>query len=195
MEVSEVTQLQHTNRIVVGLDGAGAHDDVVLAAALAEARLTQATVSVVHAITPGDVLPTAPVDETERRQRSAARHTRIQSAVEALRRHVARLPDQQGARPAVHYNVEHGDPATVLLGAARYADLIVIGSRSEGSGSPFLLGTVSQDVSVHAACPVLLVPRAGAMTSTRTREPLATGSARQGSAVAADDTPPQAWVG
>ena len=58
----------------------------------------------------------------------------------------------------VDYDVQHGDPATVLLAAARHADLIVIGTRGTGHRSPFLLGTVSQDIAVHATCPVLLIP-------------------------------------
>ena len=36
---------------------------------------------------------------------------------------------------------------------------IVVGTRSNGShGSPLLLGTVSQDIAVHATCPILLIP-------------------------------------
>jgi nucleotide-binding universal stress UspA family protein len=58
----------------------------------------------------------------------------------------------------VDYDVRHGDPATVLLSAAQHANLIVIGTHGTGGGSPLLLGTVSQDVAVHATCPVLLIP-------------------------------------
>jgi nucleotide-binding universal stress UspA family protein len=158
--VNPVNTSQHTARIVVGLDGASAHDDVVLAQALSQARLTHAALSVVHAIPPDGYPPTAPLDETQRRQRTAARHTRIHTATEDLRQHIGRLPDHHGPSPALRYNVEYGDPATVLLAAARYANLIVVGTRSQTDrGSPFLLGTVSQDVAVHATCPVLLVPQ------------------------------------
>jgi nucleotide-binding universal stress UspA family protein len=61
-------------------------------------------------------------------------------------------------RPGVECDVRHGDPATVLLAAAQHADLLVIGAHRTGSGSPFLLGAVSQDVAAHASCPVLLIP-------------------------------------
>jgi nucleotide-binding universal stress UspA family protein len=40
----------------------------------------------------------------------------------------------------------------------RRASLIVIGTCGTNSRSPFLLGTVSQDVAVRATCPVLLIP-------------------------------------
>ena len=59
----------------------------------------------------------------------------------------------------MHYDIRYGDPATVVLAAAQHDDLIVVGTRTDGSrGSPLLLGTVSQDIAVHATCPVLLIP-------------------------------------
>jgi nucleotide-binding universal stress UspA family protein len=149
-----VTQTQRTGRIVVGLD-LGGHDDVVYAAALMHARDTASALHVVHAIPPGTAA--TPTNAATATTRTAARHAQNHAAAEELRRHTAPA-DELGEPIAVDYDVRHGDPATVLLSAARHADLIVVGTRGTGHRSPFLLGTVSQDIAVHAACPVLLIP-------------------------------------
>jgi nucleotide-binding universal stress UspA family protein len=145
-------QPQRTNRIIVGLDRAGSHNELVLTAALEQARLARAALSVVHAIAP------APADRLDVRDRHAARRADHRAATDDLHRHLSRFATGPDA-PAVEYDVRHGDPATVLLAAARHAGLIVIGTRRAGAGSPFLLGSVSQDVAVHATCPVLLIPQ------------------------------------
>jgi nucleotide-binding universal stress UspA family protein len=151
-----VTQSQRTGHIIVGLDRTD-RDDAVLAAALEHARHTASAVRVVHAIPPDAATATALTGAATSQSRSAARRARHQSATEDLRRHTT-TTDHLGEHLAVDYDVRHGDPATVLLAAARHADLIVIGTRGTGHRSPFLLGRVSQDIAVHATCPVLLIP-------------------------------------
>jgi nucleotide-binding universal stress UspA family protein len=146
----------HTVHVVVGLDRAGAHDHTVLTAALEHARRGHADVCIVHAIAIAAQLPTAPLDAAARHRQLATRRDHVQAATTDLRRQVAHL----GAHDTVHYDVRYGDPATVILDAARHADLIVVGTRSNNHGSPLLLGTVSQDIAVHATCPVLLIPAA-----------------------------------
>jgi nucleotide-binding universal stress UspA family protein len=51
-----------------------------------------------------------------------------------------------------------GDPAAVLLAEAEHADLVVVGSRGRGGVAGLLLGSVSQRLAQHAACPVVIVP-------------------------------------
>ncbi|MER6596139.1 universal stress protein [Micromonospora purpureochromogenes] len=152
-----MTQPHRTGQIIVGLDRSG-HDHVVLAAALDHVRHTASAVRVVQAIPPDTATAMAPTDAVTRAAWSADRRARHQTATEDLRRHVTRTTDDLGAHIAIDYDVRHGDPATVLLSSARHADLIVIGTSGTGHRSPFLLGTVSQDIAVHATCPVLLVP-------------------------------------
>jgi len=156
--VADVTRPQHTGTIVVGLDRNGPHDRAVLAAALGQARQTRSALRVVHAIAPDETGVAAPVDAAASRVRLATRQDHQKAIVDDLRRRVALETADPGPRLTVDYSVRHGDPATVVLWAAQHADLIVVGTRGTNHGSPLLLGTVSQDVAVHATCPVLLIP-------------------------------------
>jgi len=149
------TTSHRTAHVVVGLDRTGSHNHAVLTAGLEQARRSDADVRIVHAITTDVALLNVPPDTMARRQQLATRHHHVQAATTDLRRQV----DQLGAPDAVQYDVQYGDPATIILAAAQHADLIVIGTHSDSSRrSPLLLGTVSQDIAVHATCPILLIP-------------------------------------
>ncbi|GAB7039055.1 MULTISPECIES: universal stress protein [Catenuloplanes] len=50
-----------------------------------------------------------------------------------------------------------GNPAGVLLAAARHAQLVVVGTRGHGGFTGMLLGSVSQHLLHHAPCPVAVV--------------------------------------
>jgi len=54
--------------------------------------------------------------------------------------------------------VVEGAAADVLLHAAEGADLLVVGSQGHGAVIGMLLGSVSQHLSHHATCPLVLVP-------------------------------------
>ena len=146
---------QEESRIVDGLDGS-VHDDTVLAAALSEAHRRAATLRVVHAIdiTMRDIIAIG----APGRSLVAEQAAHIAAIRSELRHQVDATLTALGVSVPVEVQVERGDPATCLLRAARDAELIVAGTRSTGTGSPLLLGTVSQDIAVHAACPVLLIP-------------------------------------
>jgi nucleotide-binding universal stress UspA family protein len=57
----------------------------------------------------------------------------------------------------VRQRVLRGHPARALLDAAEGADLLVVGCRGHGGFAGMLLGSVSQHVAAHAACPVVVV--------------------------------------
>ncbi|MYW18676.1 universal stress protein [Streptomyces sp. SID161] len=69
------------------------------------------------------------------------------------------LADVLGAEAAgsVRSHVVHGNAADVLLRAAEGAEVLVVGSRGRGGFARALLGSVSQHVSQHASCPVVIV--------------------------------------
>jgi nucleotide-binding universal stress UspA family protein len=146
---------QEALRIVVGLD-CSVHDGAVLAAAMIEADRRTATLQVVHAIeiTMLDIKADGPNASRIRTEQAA----HIEALHIELRHQVDATAMALGVSVPVEFRVERGDPATCLLSAARDAELIVTGTRSNGTGSPLLLGMVSQDLAVHASCQVLLIP-------------------------------------
>jgi len=53
--------------------------------------------------------------------------------------------------------VQHGYPAEIIVAASRHAQLVVLGSHGQGGWTASLLGSVSQQCTHHAHCPVLLM--------------------------------------
>jgi nucleotide-binding universal stress UspA family protein len=145
-------------RVVVGVDGS----ELSVAAlrwAADEARLRGATLVAVHAWTfvppaavgePG-VIPTAAVT--------------LMDDLDMQRTGASALLDQALADVPADVTVERlageGSPAEVLVSASEGADLVVVGSRGRGGLKSALLGSVSQHVASHAACPVVIVRYGG----------------------------------
>ncbi|MFF5859467.1 universal stress protein [Streptomyces sp. NPDC012751] len=78
---------------------------------------------------------------------------------ETRRKMTQELADVLGAEAAgsVRTQVVHGNAADVLLRVAEGAEVLVVGSRGRGGFARALLGSVSQHVSQHASCPVVIV--------------------------------------
>jgi nucleotide-binding universal stress UspA family protein len=86
-----------------------------------------------------------------------------QAAAEVLHAMVAAARGPATGDVEVEERVVRGAPAQALLEAAADADLLVVGSRGRGGFAGLLLGSVSQQCTQHAPCPVVIVPppRAG----------------------------------
>ncbi|MDE3086175.1 MAG: universal stress protein, partial [Acidobacteriota bacterium] len=133
--------------VVVGVDGSEASRGA-LAWALAEARLRGAPVVAVSAWHyPFEMAASAyavPPPEGDMRQ----------WAGEVLDEALASL-DVDGV--PVERVVENGPAVLVLMGRARGAQLLVVGTRGHSRVTGLFLGSTSQYLAVHAPCPVVVV--------------------------------------
>jgi len=140
--------------VVVGVDrseGAKA----ALQFALEEAKLRRASLRAVIAwhfpnigySGLGDAMPAMP-DEIDARRAAA------ESALDAALREV--VPDRGDVE--IERRIVEDAAAAALVQESRDADLLVVGSRGLGGFRGLLLGSVSQQVANHAACPVVIVP-------------------------------------
>ncbi len=150
--MTETTQTT-SDRIVVGVDGS---DFAVgaLAWALDEARLRNATLTIVHAwqylpmvAEPLAAVPPIPFAELEDNAKRIVAET------------IEKATDGQEPGVVLDIRVVEGPPAPALLGAAEGATLLVVGSRGRGGFAGLLLGSVSQQITHHAPCPVVILPR------------------------------------
>jgi nucleotide-binding universal stress UspA family protein len=135
--------------IVVGVDGSKSAQ-AALRFALDEARLRGAGVRAVAAwhvpaAAYGAAFDPALVTGLEPNARGALEHALAAAGEDA-------------AGVDVETVVKEGVPARVLLEEASDADLLVVGSRGLGGFRGLLLGSVGQQCSHHAPCPVVIVP-------------------------------------
>jgi nucleotide-binding universal stress UspA family protein len=79
----------------------------------------------------------------------------------ALRRSIAEVTGDDPPVP-VQALVLQGRPTDVLLQRARFADMLIVGSRGHGTVAGIFLDSVSQHCVQRAPCPVLVVPSAPA---------------------------------
>ena len=139
--------------ITVGIDGS--HDAYrALEWAMREAavRHVPLTVATVHEVMVSGwtgqpiVLPVDQADVEKARQ----------AAEEMVAKAAAQLGESQPA--SVTVRAVNGLPAQELIEASRDADLLVVGSRGGGGFARLMLGSVSDKVTRHAHCPVVVVP-------------------------------------
>jgi nucleotide-binding universal stress UspA family protein len=142
--------------IVVGVDGSDP-SRTALEWAVAEAKLRGAKLVAVHA---WSYYPSLPMDTLDPMLVAPDFTDALgRDASEFVSREIDRIQAAAGdveieARPI------EGPAASVLVDVAQDADLLVLGTRGHGGFSGLLLGSVSQQVSHHAPCPLVLVPHA-----------------------------------
>lgn len=140
----------HARRIIVGVDGSTGSDRALRFAA-ARARQTGEYVVAVHGHhSMRDRMFTLDGAESEKELRRVAGIER--SVAEMTAAVCAEFPDVEIGRELV---AERPDQLLVACSAA--ASLVVVGSRGRDALTELLLGSVSQHVLHHAACPVAVV--------------------------------------
>ena len=136
--------------IVVGVDGS---ETARLATrwAAREAKQRGATLRLVTAwsLPSGTYYGPAPVSDEMVKDLVKAAEDTVALAAQEVR-------DEAGLID-VETSIEEGQATAVLMDAAKTADLMVVGSRGMGGFRELLLGSVSQQLAHHAACPVVIV--------------------------------------
>lgn len=139
------------DRIVVGLDGSECAARAVRWAA-DEARARGIALHIVTAFAPPDVVgvPGArfPVERPDQ-TRERAQQQQHKWLSEALG---DEYPDIE-----VVTDLRLGQPAEILLEAAKSGDMLVVGSRGRGGFKGLLLGSVSMQCVTHAKGPVTVI--------------------------------------
>jgi nucleotide-binding universal stress UspA family protein len=147
-------------RVVVGIDGSPGSRAALLAAVLA-ADLRGDTVEVITAPLSDTELgawgtgawPAVPLPDPDSilgAARDTARHM-VDEVIEEL-------GDRRRSEPRVDVRAVIGEPAEVLVRAARGADRLVVGHRGRGAVGSLVLGSVGLHCLAAAPCPVTIVP-------------------------------------
>jgi len=142
--------------IVVGVDGSESAQ-AALRFALDEARLRGASVRAVAAWH----IPAAAYGGAFDPGLVAGLGPRTQEVLEQALERAA----EHAAGVDVEPVVREGPPARVLLEEADDAALLVVGSRGLGGFRGLMLGSVGQQCTHHAPCPVVIVPHERDLTS------------------------------
>jgi nucleotide-binding universal stress UspA family protein len=144
---------RHLSHIAVAFDGS-MESTRALEAAIALAKSTHGSLSVLHAVEPlplgyGSIAALLAAEDP------FGEPPGIKILEEAVSRVQARLP--------VETRLLDGDPAREIAEAAHDDDLLVLGSRGHGPLLRIALGSVSGVIARQAPCPIMVLPR-GART-------------------------------
>jgi nucleotide-binding universal stress UspA family protein len=139
--------------IIVGVDGSGhsrrALDWAIHEAAIRHAPLTVLTVQQAMAnFWAGPMIYPEDAELAEHARKIAQEET--DDALSELA--------EDARPPEISVLAVPGFPAEEILGAARDADMIVVGSRGAGGFKKLLMGSVASQVTHHAHIPVVVIP-------------------------------------
>jgi nucleotide-binding universal stress UspA family protein len=140
-------------RVVVGIDGS-ARSQAALVEAVSEAGRLGGHVAAVAAYEPADYW--TDMTSTIVPSREQIRAT-VEAKAQAFVRDVLHQLAGWGERPAVDVEIAEGPAHDVLVGRARGAALLVVGSTGHGELRSLLLGSVALHCAMHAPCPVMVV--------------------------------------
>lgn len=147
MNYPDKSELDLPGAVVVGIDGSDSSRRALEWAAEYAHQMARPLVAVSAWEWPGRFGAFAPWPSSTDFERDA-RHILVESIEKALG------PDRA---PRVGWKVVRGQPAIVLVEASRTAALVVVGSRGHGEIVGMFLGSVSEYLSTHAHCPVVIV--------------------------------------
>jgi nucleotide-binding universal stress UspA family protein len=150
------------NSIVVGTDGSGTAG-VAVERAIELARLTGATLHIVHAYQP---LSKAQLGSAAVSGGPSINWNSVNEEIAASAQGVCGATASAAERASVEFETHAvpGEPADALIAAAEDvgADLIVVGSRGMSGVRRFVLGSVPNRVSHHCPCSLLIVDTSAA---------------------------------
>ncbi|KDN16072.1 universal stress protein [Amycolatopsis rifamycinica] len=132
--------------VVVGVDGSPL-SEAAIAWAFEEASLRNAPLVALHAWHDGDAAGLSGDGDAP----AESGHRLLAQRLAGWREKYPDVP--------VERRVEHDKPRHRLLAASHGAQLVVVGSRGRGGFGGLVLGSTSQALLHHAACPVLVVRR------------------------------------
>ncbi len=144
-----------TQQIVVGVDASPPSVDA-LRRAVEEARWRDAPLEVVYVFSPPEpvaawpVLPEHGSDKVDIEAERRKAHERLDAWLKEVE------VDLSGVEVTAVV-VADKKPSRVLVERSGDAELIVVGSRGRGGFAGLRLGSVSEQVTRHALCPVLVV--------------------------------------
>lgn len=139
--------------ITVGIDGSpNSHRALDWAVQEAAARHCGLTVLTVHQVIASYITGnpvTVPADRGLQEKERQAAEDSTEKALKAA---------EPGQPASVQVRAVSGFAAEELINASRSSDLLVIGARGGGGFHRLTLGSISNQVVHHAACPVVVVP-------------------------------------
>jgi nucleotide-binding universal stress UspA family protein len=142
MSTHQITQ----GSVVVGVDGS-ASGELALRWAVGEAQRTNGPLHLVHALENEVVLTDKQQFGTK--ETPASRDPILASAMDIVRG----IAPQMETTP---HSVT-GFAPTTLIAASKIAETVILGSQGRSALPTALLGSVSQQVAIHAQCPVVVV--------------------------------------
>ncbi len=143
-------------RILVGVDASDASIDALKRAA-EEARWREASLEVVYIFEPHQQVTAYPVLPEHGTDRAPDMEQQREDARKSLGEWLDEIDVDFDGIEVEHSVLAERKIAQALIDRSKEADLVVVGSRGRGGFAGLRLGSVSEQVTRHARCPVLVV--------------------------------------